>query len=57
MIPIRDYLKETRVVHGRIIFLVGIVLCLVIVLVARLAYLQIYQQLIEKKRTQNKVVI
>ena len=43
MIPIRDYLKETRVVHGRIIFLVGIVLCLVIVLVARLAYLQIYQ--------------
>ncbi len=43
MLPVRDYLKESRVVQGRIIFLFVIVICLLITLVFRLAYLQIFQ--------------
>jgi penicillin-binding protein 2 len=43
MIPVRDYLNESRLIHGRIIFLIGAVLVLTLLLVIRLGYLQIYQ--------------
>lgn len=43
MIPVRDYLNESRVIQGRIIFVIGVVLLLILLLVWRLAYLQIYQ--------------
>ena len=43
MIPVRDYLNESRLIHGRIIFLIGTVLLLTLLLIIRLGYLQIYQ--------------
>ena len=43
MIPVRDYLLESRLVHGRIIFIFGIVVVLTTILVARLAYIQTSQ--------------
>ena len=43
MIPIRDYLKESEVIHGRILFLFGFVTILALILIVRLAYLQISQ--------------
>ena len=43
MIPVRDYLHESRVIHGRIIFVVGIVVFLTILLIIRLSYLQVFQ--------------
>ena len=43
MIPIRDYLNESRLIHGRILFLIATVVVLLALLVWRLGYLQIYQ--------------
>ena len=43
MIPVRDYLNESRLIHGRIVFLIGVVLILTALLIGRLGYLQIYQ--------------
>jgi len=40
MIPVRNYLQESRLVHGRIIFIFGIVVVLTTILVARLTYIQ-----------------
>lgn len=43
MIPVRNYLRENKIVDSRIIILFGLVLLLVLFLVARLGYLQVYQ--------------
>jgi penicillin-binding protein 2 len=43
MIPVRNYLLESKVIHGRIIFVFGLVAILALILVVRLGYLQIYQ--------------
>jgi penicillin-binding protein 2 len=43
MIPVRNYLLESKVVHGRIIFVFALVAVLALILVVRLGYLQIYQ--------------
>ena len=43
MIPVRDYLKESKIIHNRIIFLVGFVSFLTLVLVVRLVHLQVSQ--------------
>ena len=42
MIPIRDYLQESKVVHGRIIILISFIFILSLLLIGRLAYLQLY---------------
>ncbi|NKB77330.1 MAG: penicillin-binding protein 2 [Gammaproteobacteria bacterium] len=43
MIPVRDYLKESKIIHNRIIFLFGFVSLLALILVARLVHLQVSQ--------------
>ncbi len=43
MISIRNHPLERKIVQGRIIFIVGLISILVILLVLRLGYLQIYQ--------------
>lgn len=43
MIPIRDYQLESKVIKNRIIFLFGLVSTLILLLIFRLGYLQIYQ--------------
>lgn len=43
MIPLRNYSIEKKVVQGRIILVVGMVLMLIVLLLLRLGYLQIYQ--------------
>jgi penicillin-binding protein 2 len=43
MIPVRDYLLESRIVHRRIIFIFGVVTVLTAILIARLTYIQTSQ--------------
>ena len=43
MIPVRDYLNESRLVHSRILALLIVVVLLALALVVRLGYLQIAQ--------------
>ncbi|MEM7196074.1 MAG: penicillin-binding protein 2 [Pseudomonadota bacterium] len=43
MIPVRDYLVESRIVHGRLIFMLVFVTVLTIILCGRMVYLQVVQ--------------
>ncbi len=43
MIWVSNYLRESRIVHSRIVFSLGVVAVLATLLIARLAYLQIFQ--------------
>ncbi len=43
MIPIKNYLMESRIVHRRLAFMFALVLLMMLVLVGRLGYLQISQ--------------
>ena len=43
MIPVRDFLRESQLVHGRIIIVFAIVTVLITLLVIRMGYLQIAQ--------------
>lgn len=43
MIPVRNYLLESRIIHSRIVLTFGIVVALSLVLVLRIGYLQINQ--------------
>ncbi len=43
MLQTRDYLQETKVVHNRLIFVFALISLLVVLLVLRLGYLQIYE--------------
>ncbi|MGI9318851.1 MAG: penicillin-binding protein 2 [bacterium] len=45
MIPVRNYLLESRIVHSRIVLTFGIVVVLSLLLVLRIGYLQITQHL------------
>ncbi len=43
MIPVRDYLKESKIIHNRIVFLFGFVSLMALILIVRLIHLQISQ--------------
>ena len=43
MIPVRDYLVESRIIHGRLVFIFGVVVVLTLLLIGRLVFLQVAQ--------------